>query len=171
VSKYLGVSFQDPECRPLISLNIMDFIENVLLDIKLWWGVKQWETTEKISLVKNARAYKDTTRLLPNSKNIRLVKILPGQWSRKIRLKIFIGDWKTSKYEALSYVWGSQLSGRAISVGGSKFTITKNLYDALHYLRDEKGRYSVSSFLFLAWTGNTASQLGGHVLITAILIL
>jgi hypothetical protein len=67
----------------------------------------------------------------------------------KVRLKIFIGDWKTSTYEALSYVWGSQLSGRAISVDGSKFTITKNLYDALHYLRDEKGRWSASNFFFL----------------------
>jgi Heterokaryon incompatibility protein (HET) len=128
VSKYLRVSFKTLSAA-LISWNIMDFVENVL-DIKLWWGFEQWETTEKISLVKNARAYKDTALLLPNSKNIRLVKILPGQWSRKIRLKIFIGDWKTSKYEALSYVWGSQLSGRAIRAGGSKFTITKNLYDA-----------------------------------------
>jgi hypothetical protein len=80
-------------------------------------------------------------------------------------------DWKTSKYEALSYVWGSQLSGRAIRVGGSKFTIIKNLYDALHYLRDEKGSLSVSNFFLLVWTVNTASLLEEHVLITAILAL
>jgi hypothetical protein len=48
---------QDPECRPNFAEH--HGLRRKVLDIKLWWGFEQWETTEKISLVKNARAYKD----------------------------------------------------------------------------------------------------------------
>ncbi|KAK1973456.1 heterokaryon incompatibility protein-domain-containing protein [Colletotrichum cereale] len=39
------------------------------------------------------------------------------------------------KFEALSYVWGSEDEQRAITLNGCQFHVRKNLFDALVYLR------------------------------------
>ncbi|PVH83087.1 hypothetical protein DL98DRAFT_120388 [Cadophora sp. DSE1049] len=84
----------------------------------------------------NFRVYEnlDLTAL---SSQIRLVHILPGPVGSKIKCKLVLGDWKTSSYEALSYVWGNTVLVQPIELNGRLFLITGNLHTALEGLRDE----------------------------------
>jgi len=39
------------------------------------------------------------------------------------------------RYQALSYMWGDESEKKLILVDGKKFYVTRNLYDAIHFLR------------------------------------
>jgi hypothetical protein len=69
--------------------------------------------------------------------NIRLLQIHPSSdlWGIEATLesRSFL---ERPQYKALSYAWGNSDKVRAITVNGKKMNITKNLWDALFYLRD-----------------------------------
>src|SRR6266700_3551674 len=44
------------------------------------------------------------------------------------------------KYDALSYTWGTEDLTRTIKLSNRFFRVTENLYNALHYLREEGTR-------------------------------
>jgi len=69
-------------------------------------------------------------------REIRLVRLLPGQWADDIRCdlvrKCLSGN---PGYQALSYVWGSQNSLRRILLNGIEYHVTVNLESALRRIR------------------------------------
>ncbi|KAF2441983.1 hypothetical protein P171DRAFT_474502 [Karstenula rhodostoma CBS 690.94] len=70
------------------------------------------------------------------SNEIRLVKVLPGEWTDPIHCELQ----RTSlsdhpKYYTLSYVWGSPRARREIFLNGRPFAVTVNLQSALRHLR------------------------------------
>jgi hypothetical protein len=73
--------------------------------------------------------------LLPGQ--IRLVRLLPGTWTDPIQCELFEEDHGTTKYEALSYVWGSQNVTRPIFLNRKEFRVTFNLEGALRHLREQ----------------------------------
>jgi hypothetical protein len=83
------------------------------------------------------------TPLNKNNTEIRLLRLLPGKRKDAIHILIdhvsFSDDHKP-EYEALSYTWGDSSERANIAVGRSgehSLTITKNLAEALPYLRRE----------------------------------
>jgi hypothetical protein len=66
---------------------------------------------------------------------IRLVRLLPSAWTDPIQCELFESHGST-KYEALSYVWGSQNITRSIFLNRKKFRVTFNLEGALRHLRE-----------------------------------
>jgi hypothetical protein len=82
----------------------------------------------------NSRIY---TALRHGSRQIRLIRLLPAQFTDPIEAILHVGTWDTSKYEALSYSWGNTNLKKTIKVNGRVFFVTKNLYKALRYLRNE----------------------------------
>jgi len=69
-------------------------------------------------------------------KEIRLMKLLPGQWHDKICCDldtVFLTD--EFPYNALSYVWGSQKNMRPIYFGKTMKLVTVNLERILRRLR------------------------------------
>ncbi|KAI0423868.1 heterokaryon incompatibility protein-domain-containing protein [Xylaria sp. FL1042] len=80
------------------------------------------------------------TPLDPSRKEIRLLTLLNGEWNDKIKCKLYVASLdKEPKYEALSYVWGSQTDLVDIDVNGVTFSATQNLYAALRRLREQIG--------------------------------
>jgi hypothetical protein len=72
--------------------------------------------------------------LLPGQ--IRLIRLLPGAWTDPIQCELFEEDHGATKYEALSYVWGSQNVTRPIFLNRKEFRVTFNLEGALRHLRE-----------------------------------
>ncbi|KAI1737933.1 heterokaryon incompatibility protein-domain-containing protein [Xylaria scruposa] len=72
-----------------------------------------------------------------NSSNVRVLSIQPGAEEGPIECKLYVRDINTDGIEAaLSYAWGKgPLSDETITVDGSTFSVTKNLYGILHKLR------------------------------------
>jgi hypothetical protein len=71
-----------------------------------------------------------------HSKKIRLVKLLKGQWSEKIRCQLQWGFLvNQSSYKALSYAWGSPRATRPILLNEYQYPVTVNLESALRRLR------------------------------------
>lgn len=75
--------------------------------------------------------------LEPQCRQIRLLHLQPGQPDDGIecRTSIVSFDEKFTDYEALSYVWGERLYYGWISLDGSFFPVTENLWGALSGLR------------------------------------
>lgn len=69
------------------------------------------------------------------SRQIRILKLLPGFFEDKIRCKLSISTLK-APFEALSYVWGDPEDTRTIEVQGETMSVTKSLEKALRHLRD-----------------------------------
>jgi Heterokaryon incompatibility protein (HET) len=80
-------------------------------------------------------------KALSRSSNIRLVTIFPGRSSDDISIDLqeYVFDNSSPpKYEALSYVWGSQSDLKSIQVGPLQtMSITRNLVSMLQHLRSE----------------------------------
>ncbi|KAI1350589.1 heterokaryon incompatibility protein-domain-containing protein [Xylaria sp. FL0043] len=75
-----------------------------------------------------------------SKKQIRLLTLLTGEWNDKITCKLSVASLDEElKYEALSYVWGSQTDLVDIDVNGIAFPATRNLYAALRRLREQIG--------------------------------
>ncbi|KAI1102044.1 heterokaryon incompatibility protein-domain-containing protein [Jackrogersella minutella] len=70
-------------------------------------------------------------------KSIRLLSITPGFPSEKINCSLIIIDDRdyAPEYDAISYVWGTELSHEPIICNGHRVTVTENLINALRYLR------------------------------------
>lgn len=67
---------------------------------------------------------------------VRLIKLIPGQWSDPIRCQLFRASLdECTSYYALSYVWGSRKTTRLITLNGRPFAATVNLESALRHLR------------------------------------
>lgn len=73
---------------------------------------------------------------LPNKDEIRILDLLPGQGIEPLTFNLRFGhvNDRTTKYEALSYVWGTAMID--IVCDGKRFSIPHNLYCALVGLRD-----------------------------------
>ena len=70
-------------------------------------------------------------------REIRVVVLLPGQWSEPIRCVLTVVRLgKAPSYQALSYVWGDPRNQQKVSVNQQPFLITRNLHKALRRLRD-----------------------------------
>ncbi|KAL8691862.1 MAG: hypothetical protein Q9218_003006 [Villophora microphyllina] len=82
----------------------------------------------------------------PSRKEIRVLTLHPGEFSTDIRISInkaWIEPDLLTRYEALSYVWGStdnpsDISVKAKTIRSRKVSITQNLALALRYLRYKK---------------------------------
>jgi hypothetical protein len=68
--------------------------------------------------------------------SIRLVRLLPGEWTATIRCELFDGPLGSTSYHALSYVWGSKNVKRPIMLNNTVFPVTVNLEGALRHLRE-----------------------------------
>ncbi|KAE8394461.1 HET-domain-containing protein [Aspergillus alliaceus] len=80
-----------------------------------------------------------TLQLKPDT--VRLARLLPPE-KNDIQIKCELFNYSLPErsdrkhpYEALSYVWGSEMKPNTIILNGSAFSITQNLYTALTYLR------------------------------------
>ncbi|KAH6865668.1 heterokaryon incompatibility protein-domain-containing protein [Alternaria rosae] len=70
------------------------------------------------------------------AEDLRLLKLHPGNPGDPIRISLIATtSHDAPPYEAISYVWGSDLDHSEIIVDGSRFRITKNLHDAFEALR------------------------------------
>jgi hypothetical protein len=67
---------------------------------------------------------------------IRLIRLLPGKWTDPIRCELFEDLHGTTRYQALSYVWGSQHVTQCIFLDRREFPVTFNLKGALRHLRE-----------------------------------
>ncbi|KAI8942848.1 hypothetical protein NX059_000888 [Plenodomus lindquistii] len=68
--------------------------------------------------------------------DIRLVRILAGDWTDDIRCELLPGNLRDRPaYQALSYVWGSPNNKRPIWLNDLQFEVTINLESALRHLR------------------------------------
>ncbi|KAF2133065.1 hypothetical protein P153DRAFT_283907 [Dothidotthia symphoricarpi CBS 119687] len=68
---------------------------------------------------------------------IRLIRLLAGEWTTSIQCHLFRADTETLQYRALSYVWGSQRVTRPVLVNGVICQLTFNLESALRHLREK----------------------------------
>ncbi len=70
----------------------------------------------------------------------RLIRLLPGKDATPIQCSIFHSDLSGNpKYEALSYVWGSDdFNMFGIMLNGKPFPVRTSLWQALHYLRHKR---------------------------------
>jgi len=76
------------------------------------------------------------SKLSQDSRQIRLVHILPGIWDDPISCQLHTASLDSSlTYQALSYVWGDPKVTKPISLHGSIFSVTLNLHVALRRLR------------------------------------
>ncbi|MCJ1351790.1 MAG: hypothetical protein MMC33_001774 [Icmadophila ericetorum] len=74
-----------------------------------------------------------------HNSSIRLLILAPGQSNDPISCELYTVDLETSpEYEAISYCWGGPPDERKIACGNRTLSITKNLYDALQQIRDQK---------------------------------
>lgn len=71
--------------------------------------------------------------------SIRLATLHPGPKNSQPCITMSNSAWQnnTVSYEALSYVWGDEKAKKRITVDGSNFEITENLYSALIHIRFE----------------------------------
>ena len=110
-----------------------------------WWrslvDVGHWPKKTALLLwmrVKHGRQQSEIhTPVDSRNRQIRLLVVDAGQDLDEIRcslLPVYLRN-DCPKYEALSYTWGSNYSPRHISLNGSPFAITSNLYGALKQLR------------------------------------
>lgn len=93
-----------------------------------------------------ARDIYPTTPLAPNT--TRMIRLLPQQeeHSSNTPIKCELFDYHLSEpsggekhiYEALSYVWDSELPSQSITLNGHAFLVTGNLHAALWHLRDRQ---------------------------------
>ncbi|EQB51831.1 hypothetical protein CGLO_08591 [Colletotrichum gloeosporioides Cg-14] len=76
-------------------------------------------------------------------REIRLLRIVPGEWVDSIVLKLDVVSLDAKpQYQALSYVWGSEADPKTVTLQDQPFQVTSNLYNALRRLR--KSRASVA---------------------------
>jgi hypothetical protein len=68
--------------------------------------------------------------------SIRLVRLMPGEWTATIRCELFDAPLGFTRYRALSYVWGSKNVQRPIKLNNTVFPVTVNLEGALRHLRE-----------------------------------
>lgn len=69
---------------------------------------------------------------------IRLIELLPGEWSDDTHCKLFSVRLKESTdYFTLSYVWGSPRVTRPILLDDRPFAATVNLESALRHVRHQ----------------------------------
>ncbi|KAI0888041.1 heterokaryon incompatibility protein-domain-containing protein [Annulohypoxylon maeteangense] len=68
---------------------------------------------------------------------IRLLLIAPGFASETINCTLIVIEDRNNapEYDAISYVWGTELSDEPIMCNGHRMTVTKNLAKAMRYLR------------------------------------
>jgi hypothetical protein len=70
--------------------------------------------------------------------NIRLIKLLPGEWNDKIQCQLIYNSLSNvPRYHALSYVWGPRHKMSCIHLEARPFYITINLEYALRHLRHQ----------------------------------
>src|SRR2546429_478553 len=78
--------------------------------------------------------------------SIRLLSLLPYQKEAKpskpadtVRCEVISVTFASiPKYEALSYTWGEEADTQTIELNHRRFSVRKNLYDALYHLRNDK---------------------------------
>ena len=71
-----------------------------------------------------------------NSKQIRLIQILPGRSSSVIACKFSVHTLEQSPpYTALSYAWGDSVADKMITISGAPFYVRENLWQFLHQER------------------------------------
>ena len=76
-----------------------------------------------------------------DSRNIRLLRLLPGKGSKQIHCRLYERTLHYKlHYKALSYVWGDPSETRNIYCNDKVFQVTSNLFNALWQLR-ENGSY------------------------------
>ncbi|KAI1385658.1 HET-domain-containing protein [Hypoxylon trugodes] len=66
---------------------------------------------------------------------LRILEILPGVRDDRIICRLVKCDLRDGIPEALSYVWGKDMSQTSIQVDGQDFHVTKNLYEILRNIR------------------------------------
>ncbi|KAF2124508.1 HET-domain-containing protein [Dothidotthia symphoricarpi CBS 119687] len=111
----------------------------VLLLFSLWFALYRYPIYEIVYprlrtwiLVQNSHAY---SPLPQHAHSIRVVRLKPGTGHDNIECDLIPGLVSGSKFEALSYVWGTTLIPHKVQVDGKPFYVTYNLYNALRALR------------------------------------
>src|SRR4051812_25210123 len=76
------------------------------------------------------------TKLDKESRQIRLIHVLPGGWKSPISCELYVVSLdEAPAYQILSYVWGDPKISERILLPGCGFRVTTNLYAALRRLR------------------------------------
>jgi hypothetical protein len=77
---------------------------------------------------------------LPTARSIRLLRLHPGSDGERVSCSLEVVDNYASSppYQALSYCWGESKDTTELTNNGKSFAVTKNLYAALHQLRQKE---------------------------------
>ena len=138
-----------------------------------WWrtlvDVAHWPRKTALLLWMRVKYGKQQSKIYTPvdsaNRQIRLLIIDAGHALDEIRcslLPVYLRN-DCPKYETLSYTWGSNYSPRHISLNGSPFAITSNLYGALKRLRrNDDSRARVDA---LSIDQNNVSERGEQVLV------
>lgn len=88
-------------------------------------------------------AYQDalyTYAPLPRGEAFRFLVLEPGEQQDVLRCSLRTSTIADADYEAISYVWGTEIRDHNITCDGQLLKITKNLHDALTRLRTSEAR-------------------------------
>lgn len=81
---------------------------------------------------------------LPSSKHIRRLVLEPGEGNTRLVGSLEIVDlrdsWYSYPFEAISYVWGSNIKDQTITIDGKRLPITTSLRNALYQTRYQNRR-------------------------------
>ncbi|PVH68697.1 HET-domain-containing protein [Cadophora sp. DSE1049] len=80
----------------------------------------------------------DQLCLPQKNRDIRLLRLFPGDWEHDIYGEIRVANMDESSYWALSYAWGGGQRLRTLSLNGTQVSVTANLESALRRLRAMK---------------------------------
>ncbi|KAJ8112467.1 hypothetical protein OPT61_g5173 [Boeremia exigua] len=72
---------------------------------------------------------------LPQGEFFRYLLLQPGPDHARLKCSLHTAHLRDTEYEAISYVWGTEIRDHDILCDGRKLKITKNLHDALQKLR------------------------------------
>lgn len=86
--------------------------------------------------------------VLSGPRSFRLLTILPGLREDTIATRLFTAELPVvsgglPRYDALSYVWGTQADKLQINCNGQMIDVTRNLHSALVQLRNEHGEHVI----------------------------
>ncbi|KAH7077751.1 heterokaryon incompatibility protein-domain-containing protein [Paraphoma chrysanthemicola] len=77
---------------------------------------------------------------LPSGNHIRTLVLQPGAGDEPLQCSLNIEDMSQAKYEAISYVWGSNKKRQRIMCDGRVIAITTNLWTVLRHVRSDTPR-------------------------------
>jgi hypothetical protein len=125
----------------LFDVSVSIFVYSLLRPSVQWLFHSPWKVARQVyfTVMYGPQHHGIYTPIDSVANQIRLLVIAPGRPSEQLVCTLRLTDLgaHTPAYTALSYTWGSDHIRRHISLNDSPYTVTRNLFDALKYLRSE----------------------------------